>query len=110
MFPGLSTEETAKRGLALAQAEVIGVRQGPSRRDSETLALLFDTMERQAKPSGGFLGPTTIEWSFTDEDIPPWQMMFTVAGANAREGQDRPADLKLIVSYQDWVDIVGNRL
>src|SRR5271167_2144759 len=58
--PGLSQIEVTRRGRALAKAAVIGVREGPSSRDPETVALLFDTLRRQVNPNHGFIRPTTF--------------------------------------------------
>ena len=48
--PGLSPIEISRRGRALAKAGVIGVREGPSARDPETVALLFDTHPPPGQP------------------------------------------------------------
>src|SRR5690242_207664 len=45
--PGLTPLELSRRGRALAKAGILGVREGPSRRDPETLTLMFDTVRRQ---------------------------------------------------------------
>ncbi len=58
--PGLSPLEISQRGRALAKAGVIGVREGPTLRDPETLALLFDTIRRQVNPNHGLKRPTTL--------------------------------------------------
>src|SRR5271168_1720281 len=49
--PGLSPIETTQRGRALAKAGVIGVREGPSARDPETVAMVFDMIRRQVNPN-----------------------------------------------------------
>jgi putative sterol carrier protein len=108
--PGLTPLEVSEIGRALAQAGVIGVREGPSRRDPQTQRLLFDTISRQASTSHGLDRPATFQWEFTDADVPTWHL--TVANgssAAAPEASARP-DLRLRVSWQDWVDIVGQRL
>src|SRR6202030_2562015 len=51
--PGLSPLELSERGGALAKAGVIGVREGPSARDGDTLALMFDMIRRQVNPQHG---------------------------------------------------------
>src|SRR5271154_847476 len=56
--PGLSPLETSQRGRTLAQAGIIGVREGPSKRDPETVALLFDSIRRQVNPRHGLSRPT----------------------------------------------------
>jgi ribonucleotide reductase beta subunit family protein with ferritin-like domain len=108
--PGLSPLEISQRGRALAQAGVIGVRQGPSKRDPESVALLFDTLRRQVNPNHGFVRPTTFQWEFTDPDIPTWHLTVNNGSSVVEEGEVLSPDLRLCLSYQDWVDIVGERL
>jgi ribonucleotide reductase beta subunit family protein with ferritin-like domain len=108
--PGLSPLETAQRGRALAKAGVIGVREGPSARDPETLALLFDTIRRQVNPKHGLSRPMTLQWEFTDPDVPAWSLTVNNGSSTVAEGATDNPDLRLRLSYQDWVDIVGERL
>jgi putative sterol carrier protein len=107
---GLSPLEVSQRGRALAQAGVIGVREGPSARDPRTVALLFDTIRRQVNPNHGLKRPTTFQWEFTDPDVQPWHVRVENGSSEAREGRAAKPDLRLRLSYQDWVDIVGERL
>ena len=108
--PGLSPLEITQRGRALAKAGVIGVREGPSQRDPETVALLFDTMRRQVNPRHGLTRATTFQWEFTDPDIPTWHLTVNNGSSTVEQGQAPSPDLRLRLSYQDWVDIVGERL
>ena len=107
---GLSPLEISQRGRALAQAGVIGVREGPSTRDPETLALLFDTIRRQVNPEHGLTRPTTFQWEFTDPDVPTWHLTVNNGSSVVEQGEAPKPDLRLRLSYQDWVDIVGERL
>jgi putative sterol carrier protein len=108
--PGLSPLEVSQRGRALAKAGVIGVREGPSQRDEETVALLFDTIRRQVNPNHGLARVTTFEWDFTDADVPAWHLTVSNGSSTVAQGPAQKPDLRLRVSYQDWVDIVGERL
>jgi hypothetical protein len=108
--PGLSPLETSQRGRALAKAGVLGVRQGPSRRDADTLELLFDTVRRQVNPNHGLPRPTTYQWEFTDPDVPTWHLTVQNGSSSVAEGAAAAPDARLRLSYQDWVDIVGQRL
>jgi ribonucleotide reductase small subunit/SCP-2 sterol transfer family protein len=108
--PGLSPLEISQRGRALAKAGVIGVREGPSLRDPETVALLFDTIARQVNPNHGLRRPTTFQWEFTDPDVSPWHLTVNNGSSIVEQGEARKPDLRLRLSYQDWVDIVGERL
>jgi ribonucleotide reductase beta subunit family protein with ferritin-like domain len=107
---GLSPLEISQRGRALAKAGVIGVREGPTRRDPETIALLFDTIRRQVNPDHGLRHATTFQWEFTDPDVPTWHLRVDNGSSVVAEGEAAAPDLRLRLSYQDWVDIVGQRL
>jgi ribonucleotide reductase beta subunit family protein with ferritin-like domain len=107
---GLSPLEISQRGRALAKAGVIGVREGPSARDPETIAMLFDTIRRQVNPNHGLRRPATYQWDFTDSDIPSWHLTVNNGSSSVAEGEAPHPDLRLRVSWQDWADIVGERL
>ena len=107
---GLSHLEISQRGRALAKAGVIGVREGPSARDPETVALLFDTIRRQVNPDHGLARPTTFQWEFTDPDVSTWHLTVNNGSSVVEQGEAPSPDLRLRLSYQDWADIVGERL
>ncbi len=110
MPPGLSPLELSQRGRALAQAGVIGVREGPSKRDPETVALLFDTIRRQVNPHHGLKRPTVFQWEFTDPDVETWHLRVDNGTSTVAAGAVPQADVRLRIAYQDFVDIVGERL
>ncbi|MDE3070234.1 MAG: ribonucleotide-diphosphate reductase subunit beta [Acidobacteriota bacterium] len=110
MFGDLTPLETAERGRMLAMAGITGVREGPSARDADTLALLFDTMRRQVNPRHGLSRPTTFQWEFTDPDVPTWHLTVDNGSSTVGEGEGTDPALRLRVAYQDMVDIIGNRL
>jgi putative sterol carrier protein len=107
---GLSPIEISQRGRALAKAGVVGVREGPTKRDPETVALLFDTIRRQVNPEHGLRRAMTVQWEFTDPDVPAWYLIVNNGSSEVNEGDAPRADLRLRLAYQDWVDIVGQRL
>jgi ribonucleotide reductase beta subunit family protein with ferritin-like domain len=108
--PGLSPLEISQRGRELAKAGIIGVREGPSKRDPDTVALLFDTIRRQVNPNHGLSKPATFQWEFTDPDVPTWHLIVNNGSSTVSEGEALDPDLRLRLSYQDWVDIIGERL
>ncbi len=110
MPAGLSPLELSQRGRALAKAGVIGVREGPTQRDPETVALLFDTVRRQVSPKHGLKRPTTLQWEFTDADIPTWHMVVNNGSSTVEQGAAPNPDLRLRLAYQDWADLIGERL
>jgi hypothetical protein len=107
---GFTPLELSRRGRALAKAGVIGVREGPSKRDPETLELLFDTVRRQVNPQHGLTRPTTFQWEFTDPDVPTWHLTVNNGSSTVAEGPAAKPDLRLQLSYQDWVDVIGDRV
>ncbi len=108
--PGLSPLELSQRGRELAKAGIIGVREGPTRRDPETVQLLFDTIRRQVNPEHGLRRATTFQWEFSDPDVATWHLVVDNGSSTAQEGEALSPDVRLRISYQDWVDIVGQRL
>ena len=110
MPPGLTPREMSERGRTLAQAGIIGVREGPSRHDPQTLELLFDTIRRQVNPDHGLRRATTFQWEFTDPDVPTWHLTVNNGTSTVAEGPSPRPDLRLRLSYQDFADIVGQRL
>jgi len=107
---GLSAVELAQRARTLAKAGVLGVREGPSSRDPETLELVFDMIRRQVNPDHGLSRPTTFQWEFTDPDVPTWHLTVDNGTSSVAQGQAPRPDLRMRLSYQDWADIVGGRL
>jgi ribonucleotide reductase beta subunit family protein with ferritin-like domain/putative sterol carrier protein len=108
--PGLSPLEISERGRTLAQAGVIGVREGPTKRDPQTLTLLFDTIRRQVNPEHGLKRATTFQWEFTDPDVPTWHLRVDNGASSVAQGPVPNPDVRMRVAYQDFVDIVGERL
>jgi Ribonucleotide reductase, small chain/SCP-2 sterol transfer family len=107
---GLPPEEIEKVGRRFAQGGILGVREGPSWRDEATVAVLFDVMGRNVNPHHGLRKPTTLQWEFTDPDVQNWHLVVNNGSSAAHAGDASNPDLRLRVAYQDWVDIVGQRL
>jgi hypothetical protein len=110
MFAGMTPEEIARRGRELAMAGITGVREGPTKRDPETVALLFNTMALTVNPQHGLSRPTTFQYEFVDPDIATWHLTVDNGTAVAAEGPVAAPALRLAVAYQDYVDIIGRRL
>jgi hypothetical protein len=108
--PGLSPLELSQRGRALAKAGILGVREGPSERDPETVALLFDMVRRTVNPQHGLSRPATFQWEFTDPDVPTWHLIVNNGSSTVAAGAAPNPDVRLKLSWQDWADMVGERL
>jgi hypothetical protein len=108
--PGLTPLELSQRGRALAKANVLGVREGPTDRDPETIALMFDTVRRTVNPEHGLRRPAVFQWEFTDPDVSTWHLRVENGSSSVAEGEAENPDLRLRIAWQDWADIVGQRL
>jgi len=98
--------ERALRGQKLLRANLIGPGDGPVRKDPEAVAILFDTLARQADPRPVPPG-TTIAWAF--DDAAPWHLVLDPAGSRALPGPAPGADLTLHSAFADWADVAAGR-
>lgn len=102
----LSPLERSRLGLAMAQSNIFGPGRVPPKSDPETMRIFFDMITRGVNHEHGLDRPTTIAWDFTD--APAWHLRIAGDDVTAAEGLG-DADLRLRVSYRDWVDVVANR-
>jgi hypothetical protein len=98
--------DRAKRGEILLRANLIGPGDGPVRQDPEAVAIMFDTLARQADARAVAPG-TTIAWAF--DDGPPWHVVLDPAGSRAVAGPAPNADLTLHSRFADWADVAAGR-
>jgi hypothetical protein len=104
----LPVAERAARGLALLRAGLLGPKDGPPKRDPESMALLFDTVRRAVDQRSAPAGPYTVQWEFTDAE--PWHVLVDNGSTRAVAGRAPDVDLELRCGYEDWVDLVAGRL
>jgi hypothetical protein len=98
--------ERAARGLKMLRAGLIGPKDGPVVHDPEAIAILFDTLGRQADPSAVPPG-TTIQWEFPDEQ--PWFLRCDNGRTGVTQGRLPDPDLTLRSSFEDFVDVAAGR-
>ena len=96
--------ERALRGQKLLRANLIGPGDGPVRQDPEAVAIMFDTLARQADPRPVPPG-TTIAWAF--DDAAPWHVVLDPAGSRALPGPAPRADLTIHSAFADWADVAA---
>ncbi len=101
----LPFEERALLGRRMLQANLIGPDR-PASREPDDVELLFDQLRRTADPSAVRPG-TVIEWAFTDAE--PWHLRLDGDRTSVARGAAGDADLRLRVSYDDWVDLFAQR-
>jgi putative sterol carrier protein len=67
-------------------------------------------VRRNVNPEHGLKRPTTYQWDFTDADVDTWHLVVDNGSSRVERGPAPSPDARLALSYQDWVDIVGQRL
>jgi len=103
----LPPRERAARGLRLLKAGLIGPKRPvPADRDPDTMALVFDTIRRQADPSAVPPG-TTVQWDFPDAD--PWYLRCDNGSTAVAPGRVPRPDVTLRVAYDDFADVTARR-
>ena len=110
--PGLDAAgDRHSAGARWRKAGIIGVREGPSRARSRDASRCCSTRSAaRSTRSHGLTRPTTFQWEFTDPDVPTWHLTVNNGSSVVAQGEAPTPDLRLRVAYQDWVDIVGERL
>ena len=99
--------ERALRGQKLLRANLIGPGDGPVVQDPEAVAIMFDTIARQADASAIPPG-TTVQWDFADGA--PWHLVLDAArGSRAVAGRAASPDLVLRCRFADWADVSAGR-
>ncbi|MEY2533260.1 MAG: ribonucleoside-diphosphate reductase beta chain, partial [bacterium] len=102
----LPARERALRGQQLLRANLIGPGDGPVVQDPEAVAIMFDTLRRQADPRAVPPG-TTIQWAF--DDAAPWHVTLHGDRATATPGRAPRADVTLRWRFADWADVFAGR-
>ena len=101
----LPFEQRALLGRRMLQANFIGPDR-PASREPDDVELLFDQLRRSADPAAVKPG-TVIEWAFTDAE--PWHLRLDGDRTSVARGAAAKTDLRLRVSYDDWVDLFAQR-
>jgi ribonucleotide reductase beta subunit family protein with ferritin-like domain len=102
----VSPRERALRGQKLLRANLIGPGDGPVSHDPEAIAIMFDSLARQADARAVAPG-TTVAWAF--DDAPPWHLVLDPGGSAAVAGPRAGADLTLRCRFADWADVFAGR-
>ena len=103
----LPPRERSIRGQKLLRAGLIGPGDDGVTADPEAIAILFDTIARQADAAAVAPG-TTIEWDFTDSA--PWHVVLDGAAGRAVRGHAPAADLTLRSKFADFAEVAAGRV
>jgi putative sterol carrier protein len=99
--------DRALRGQKLLRANLIGPGDGPVVQDPEAVAIMFDTIARQAD-AAAVPAATTVAWDFTDGA--PWHLVLdAAAGSRAVAGRPSSPDLTLRCRFADWAEVAAGR-
>jgi hypothetical protein len=102
----LPPRERALRGQKLLRAGLIGPGDEGVVQDPEAIAIMFDTIRRDAITDAVRPG-TTIEWDFAD--AAPWHVVLRNGDSQALPGRPGRADLTLRCRFADWADVMAGR-
>jgi len=101
----LPPRERALRGQKMLQANLLGPDR-PARRDDEAVAIVFDSLARQAD-TRRLRRATTLQWEFADYE--PWHVILDDGRSTAAPGRAPRADVTFRTTFDDWADVVAGR-
>jgi ribonucleotide reductase beta subunit family protein with ferritin-like domain len=102
----LPPRERALRGQKMLKANLLGPDR-PAHKDPEAVAIVFDSLARQADPTRVRPG-TTLQWEFADFD--PWHLTLNDGHSTASPGRAAHADVTFRSTFDDWADVVAGRV
>lgn len=100
-------ELQAKRAVALMRAGMVG-GAAPLDVNEETVALLFEAVERVARWRGASHFPGAIQWEFSDAE--PWTLEVERGAVAVRRGRASAPTLTVRSSAGDWAGVATERL
>jgi hypothetical protein len=97
----------ARNGQRLVWAGILGEKNGPPKRDRETMAALFEMvsggLDRRAAPARS----GTIQWEFPDAD--PWHLVVSNGDTRVAPGRAERPTVTVHCRYEDWTDLAAGR-
>jgi hypothetical protein len=97
----------ARNGQRLVWAGILGEKNGPPKRDPETMAALFEMvrggLDRREAPAR----PGTIQWEFSDAE--PWHLVVANGDTRVGPGRAERPTVTIRCRYEDWADLAGGR-
>ena len=103
----LSSEERARRGIALLRGNILGEKIGPPSQDPELMELYFDSMRRSLSAAYEGHEPVTLQWDFRDAE--PWHLRIDNGASSVERGRLESADITFRCRFEDWVDLSSGR-
>jgi hypothetical protein len=103
----LAPREQAQRVIRLAQAGIIGEKNGPPSTEPAVMAMVFDAVRLSVDPRQTPPRPVTIQWDFAD--APSWQLRIANGSTSVAAGRAERPNLRLRCRWEDWVDVALGR-
>jgi putative sterol carrier protein len=103
----ISVQEQAVRSIRLARAGVLGEKLGPPSSDPETMALVFDAIQRSIDHRRTPGSPVTIQWDFSDAQ--PWRLHIDNGSTSVAPERVAHPDVTFKCRWEDWVDMAMGR-
>jgi ribonucleotide reductase beta subunit family protein with ferritin-like domain len=101
----LPPRERALRGQKMLKANLLGPDR-PARKDPEAVAIVFDSLARQADARHVRPG-TVLQWEFSAFE--PWHVTLNDGHTTAAPGRAAHADVTFRSTFDDWADVVAGR-
>jgi len=103
----ISPREQAKRAIKLAQAGILGEKNGPPANDPETMSMVFDAVLLSIDHRHAPARPVTIQWEFTD--APAWHIRIADGSSTVSAARVEHPDLAFRCRWEDWIDVAMGR-
>jgi ribonucleotide reductase beta subunit family protein with ferritin-like domain len=105
--PDLEPIERARLGQRLVWGGILGEKNGPPKRDPETMAALFQMLRGGLDHREAPAEPGTIQWEFYDAD--PWHLVVSNGDTRVEPGRADAPRVTIQCRYEDWADLIGGR-
>jgi hypothetical protein len=105
--PDLEPIERARLGQRLVYGGVLGEKNGPPRRDPQTMEALFTMLRGSLDHREAPSRPGTIQWDFPDAE--PWHLVVANGDTRAAPGRVEAPTVTIECRWEDWADLIGGR-
>jgi hypothetical protein len=103
----MSARERAENAIKLVWGGVLGEKNGPPKRDPDTMEALFKMSRGGMDEAQAPEGEGIIQWDFPDAD--PWHMVIDNGSSRVERGRVESPTVTLRCRYEDWTDLVAGR-
>jgi hypothetical protein len=105
--PDMEPIERARFGQRLVWGGILGEKNGPPKRDPETMTALFEMVRGGLDGREAPARPGTIQWEFPDAE--PWHLVVANGDTHVAPGRAERPTVTIRCRYEDWADLAGGR-